>query len=84
MVGALLLYHSTKLKTKHVPKAHPVRVWNRVRFYCAYEFFNICPSWVDVGFWTSDQFGRKSAFLFPTTCREVVLKILATLGTIFS
>lgn len=42
MVGVLLLYHSTKLKTKHVPKEHPVRVWNRMLFYYAYELFNFC------------------------------------------
>lgn len=47
MVSVLLLYHSTKLKTKHVPKEHPVRVWNRMLFYYAYELL------------TSIQLGQK-------------------------
>ena len=50
MVGVLLLYHSTKLKTKHVPKEHPVRVWNRMLFYYAYELFNFCITRTEVGF----------------------------------
>ena len=46
---------------------------------CVEVIFNFCPTWAEVGLWTSNQLGRKS-FLFPTSCREVGFQNSVQLG----
>ena len=45
-------------------------------------FFNFCPSWAEVGFWSSDQLGWRLFFSSRQVVGKLILKILSNLGRI--
>ena len=49
---------------------------------CGEVIFNFCPSWVEVGFWTSDQLGWRLGFYSRQVVGKLILEILSNLGRI--
>ena len=49
---------------------------------CGKVIFNFCPSWAEVGFWTSDQLGWRLGFYSRQVVGKLILEILSNLGRI--